>query len=55
MEYALLHPHELEVVAVAEPNQRRRNSLKLGMALKIRPASRIGMISLQGPSLQTRY
>ena len=23
MEYALLHPHELEVVAVAEPNQRR--------------------------------
>lgn len=28
MEYALLHPHELEVVAVAEPNQQRREQFK---------------------------
>ncbi|MEC0258936.1 Gfo/Idh/MocA family protein [Paenibacillus lautus] len=28
MEYALLHPHELEVVAVAEPNRQRREQFQ---------------------------
>ena len=34
MEYALLHPHELEVVAVAEPNQRRREQFKARYGLE---------------------